>query len=133
MKVLKMLVAAVLVSQFAWAQVDPKAQEILKSVSAKYKSYKTVSAKFKISVVDQKSKSAENQTGTLLLKGPMYKVVMGSQEIISDGKVIWTYLKDANEVQINDPKSDPELSITRITFLPCMKQVLNRNTVAKKR
>ena len=32
---------------------------------------------------------------------------MGTQEILSDGKVVWTYLKDANEVQINEPKSDP--------------------------
>lgn len=107
MKFIRLLIAGFLISNIVAAQVDPKAQEILKSVSVKYKSYKSVSAKFKITVLDQKAKTTDNQSGTLILKGSKYKVMMGTQEIVSDGKVIWTYLKDANEVQINDPKSDP--------------------------
>ncbi|HQV01191.1 MAG: outer membrane lipoprotein carrier protein LolA [Bacteroidia bacterium] len=91
----------------AQAQVDPKAQEILKSVSVKYKSFKTLSAKFKVNVTDQKTKTNESQVGTVILKGNKYKLLLGAQEIISDGNIVWTYLKDANEVQLNDPKSDP--------------------------
>lgn len=106
MKILKKISLALLLTYSATAQVDPKAQEILKSVSTKYKSFKTLSAKFKINVADLKAKTNENQEGTIVLKGVKYKLVIGSQEIISDGKVVWTYLKDANEVQINDPKTD---------------------------
>lgn len=107
MKFIKLIIACSFITQLVSAQVDPKAQEILKSVSTKYKSFKTLSAKFKVSVEDLKNKTNDNQTGTIILKGPKYKLVLGAQEIISDGKVVWTYLKDANEVQINDPKSDP--------------------------
>lgn len=107
MKFLKTIIISFLITQLATAQVDPKAQEILKSVSVKYKSFKTLSAKFKVTVADLKNKTNENQSGTIILKGAKYKLVLGTQEIISDGNVVWTYLKDANEVQINDPKSDP--------------------------
>ena len=44
------------------AQTDPKADEILKAVSAKYKSYKTLSASFKLVIDNEKEKTKENQT-----------------------------------------------------------------------
>lgn len=106
MKILKTVCIGLFLTYSAAAQVDPKAQEILKSVSAKYKSFKTLSAKFKINVADLKAKTNDNQVGTIILKGAKYNLVLGTQEIISDGSTVWTYLKDANEVQINDPKTD---------------------------
>jgi outer membrane lipoprotein-sorting protein len=81
---------------------DPKAQEILKGVSAKYKAMKSLSASFKITTQDQKAKTTDTQTGTLVSKGEKYKLTLKGQEVISDGKTIWTYLKESNEVQINE-------------------------------
>lgn len=81
---------------------DPKAQEILKGVSTKYKAMKSISASFKITTQDQKSKTTDTQTGTLLIKGEKYKLTLKGQEVIADGKTIWTFLKESNEVQIND-------------------------------
>ncbi|MBL0343147.1 MAG: outer membrane lipoprotein carrier protein LolA [Bacteroidetes bacterium] len=87
---------------FAQAQKDPKAQEILKGVSAKYKSMKSLSASFKVISLDQKAKTTDSQTGSILVKGEKYKLVLKGQEVISDGKTAWTYLKESNEVQINE-------------------------------
>jgi outer membrane lipoprotein carrier protein len=84
------------------AQTDPKADEILKSVSAKYKSYKSLSATFKVVIDNEKEKTKENQTGSITIKESKYKLDMDGQEVISDGKTIWTFLKEENEVQIND-------------------------------
>lgn len=81
---------------------DPKAQEILKGVSAKYKAMKSLSASFKITSQDQKAKTTDTQSGNLLVKGDKYKLSLKGQEVISDGKTVWTYLKESNEVQVND-------------------------------
>jgi len=86
----------------AFSQADPKAEEILKSVSAKYKSYKSLTATFKLVINNEKDKTKENQTGSITIKENRYKLVMDNQEVISDGKTIWTFLKEENEVQVND-------------------------------
>ena len=93
---------------FSQAQKDPKAQEILKGVSAKYKSMKSLSASFKVVSLDQKAKTTDTQTGSITVKGEKYKLLLKGHEVISDGKTSWTYLKESNEVQVNEvaAKSD---------------------------
>lgn len=92
-------------------QNDPKATQILNGVSAKYKSYSAVKADFTIKVENSQSKTSDTQNGTLYLKGNKYKVILKNQEVISDNKTVWTFIKDANEVQVNDYEPD-ENSIT---------------------
>ncbi len=92
-------------------QTDKEAQEILKGVSAKYKSYKSVKATFIVTIENPDDKSKDVQKGTIYLKGNKYKVNVAGQDVISDGKTVWTYVKDGNEVQINNVKND-ENSIT---------------------
>jgi len=87
------------------AQNDAKSNEILKSVSAKYKSYKSLSASFKLSRIDQKTKSSENFSGSILLSGIKFQFVLNNQTVLSDGTNTWTYLKESNEVQISEAKS----------------------------
>lgn len=87
---------------------DPKAQEILKGVSTKYKSMKSLSAAFKLTTQDQKSKTTDTQTGNLLVRGEKYKLTLKGQEVIADGITIWTYLKESNEVQVNDASEKSE-------------------------
>ena len=85
---------------------DKKSQEILNAVSAKYKSYKSVKASFTITIQNPKDKSKSTEKGNLLLKGSKYKLEIAGQEIICDGTTRWTYVKDANEVQIDNQKKD---------------------------
>ncbi|MBK9730110.1 MAG: outer membrane lipoprotein carrier protein LolA [Chitinophagaceae bacterium] len=87
-------------------QKDQKAEQILNGVSSKYKGYKSVQADFIIKVEGGNSKTTDQQAGTLYLKGNKYKLKINNQEIISDSKTVWTYLKDANEVQINSFETD---------------------------
>ncbi len=103
-----------LTSLFAFSQTqqtDKKADDILHGVSSKYKSYKSVKATFVITVENTKDKINDVQKGTIFLKGNKYKLEVAGQDIISDGKTRWTYVKDANEVQIDNIKTD-ENSIT---------------------
>jgi len=88
------------------SQKDKKAEDILNGVSKKYKSYKSVKATFVITMENGKDKSKDVQKGTICLKGSKYKLDVAGQDVISDGKTRWTYVKDANEVQIDNQKTD---------------------------
>lgn len=103
-KCLLTIVTLGLIASQLMAQTDPKAQEILKGVSAKYKSYKSVSTSFKLNLLDQKSKKTTVQSGTVSLKGAAYNFAMSGQTVMCDGKTTWTYMKESNEVQISDNK-----------------------------
>ena len=96
-------------------QTDKKAQEILKGVSNKYKSFKSVKATFVIAIENTKDNSKDTQKGTIYLKGNKYKLEIASQDVICDGKTRWTYVKDANEIQIDNQKTD-ENSISPSTI-----------------
>ena len=89
------------------AQNTAKAKEVLGKVSQKYKSYKAIKADFKFTLEIQAEKYKEEQKGIFYLDKEKFKLDMAEQTVICDGKKIWTYLKDANEVQVNhyDPKA----------------------------
>lgn len=92
----------------AMAQSDKKAQAILDQVSATTKSYKTVRFEFTYKMENTAQKINDSYKGVLISKGDKYKLSFSGQEVISDGKTVWTYLKDANEVQINSVGTDDE-------------------------
>lgn len=79
---------------------DPDAKKILDNVSAKFKTYKTVTANFTLTVLNGAGKAQGTKTGVVNMKGSKYRVSISGQEIYSDGSNIWTYDKSANEVQL---------------------------------
>ena len=81
---------------------DQNAVKLLKSVSQKYSAYKTMQMDVSLTIENLESKSKETKSGKVSGKGNMFKAEMGNQLIMSDGKTLWTYLKDVNEVQISD-------------------------------
>ncbi|NUM31997.1 MAG: outer membrane lipoprotein carrier protein LolA [Bacteroidetes bacterium] len=86
----------------AFITSDKDAGKILERVSKNYKSYKTIKADFKIKILNKQNKSTQSEKGILYVKSKKFRVEMDGQEIYCDGKTMWTYLKDANEVQISD-------------------------------
>lgn len=96
----------------AFAQKDAAAKSILNQVSQKYRSYNIIKSDFTFTVENPQAGSKESRNGTLITqsKTNKYKVdvyTAGSQsdveqEIISDGKSQWTYLKKDKEVQLTD-------------------------------
>lgn len=86
----------------AFAQTDAKAKSILSALSKKYRSYDVVKADFTLLIDAQQANAKETRQGTLYVKANAnkYKVSMTGQELISDGKTLWTYLKEEKEVQV---------------------------------
>jgi outer membrane lipoprotein-sorting protein len=87
---------------------DPKAGQILDELSKKYKTYKSFKADF--SYVMESPAAGKNETinGEIYVKSDKFKLNLGGQEIFNDGKTVWTFLKEENEVTISDYEPDPE-------------------------
>ncbi len=84
---------------------DPNAKKLLDGVSTKFKTYKTVQAKFSLRIENGAGKSLGTKTGTVYMKGSKYRISVTGQEIFSDGSNTWTFDKASNEVTIS--KIDP--------------------------
>ena len=97
------------------AQTDPKAKAILDDLSVKTKGYSTVKAEF-VFVVEKKDKSKETQNGKIQIKGAKYKLEIPGHEIYCDGKTVWDFIKDANEVQLKDMEVGAEDAVNPSTI-----------------
>lgn len=86
----------------AFAQTDAKAKAILDNLSKNVSALKSLKTNFSLSLASANGKTREKRSGSLEMKGPKYHVSLGTQEIFCDGKTVWTYLKDAGEVQVTD-------------------------------
>lgn len=83
------------------AKNDPEATAVLKAVSDKFKTFKTVQASFTYKVEDANGKVMSTKTGTVWMKGTRYRVSFAGQEIYSDGTTVWNFDKSVNEVTIS--------------------------------
>lgn len=100
-KLISILLILTMTGFIAKAQNDPKATKILNDISARTKASKTIRIDFSYTMQNQKENINDRFNGTLLSKGDKYRLSVAGQEVISDGKTIWTYLKEAKEVNIN--------------------------------
>lgn len=94
--------AQILLPQNVIAQNDAKAKGLLDSVTKNVNSLKTIKANFSLSLNSANGKIKQQKVGTFMLKGSKYKISLTGQEIICDGKTVWTYIKETNEVQISN-------------------------------
>src|SRR6266481_1869273 len=111
-KILLYLLLTGLTFNYAFAQKDADAKKILNQVSAKYRSYDVIKADFTFTYENQQAGTKASQSGTMISrsKANKYKVTMFSpedklavdEEIISDGKNQWTYVKKNKEVELSE-------------------------------
>lgn len=95
---------------------DKKSREVLDRLTAKTEAYGTIKAEFNYKMKNVEADIDENTEGTLFVKGDKYRLLIAGQLVISDGETIWTYIEDAEEVQINSVE-DSEESITPSNLL----------------
>ena len=102
MKTLGFFFALFLTSIFAFSQVaDPKAKAILDEVITKSKTYQNIKAEFTYKLENKTNKVTDSYTGTVTIKGDKYRLQIAGQTVIFSNNTTWTYIKSANEVQIN--------------------------------
>lgn len=95
----------------AHAQEEKRALSILDEMSNRYKGYTSFRASFTYA-----TNGGRPAKGEAIVKGGKFHLKMADQEIISDGKILATYLKESNEVTVQDYDEEEigDLSPTRI-------------------
>lgn len=90
------------------AQYDPKAKEVLDAMSARYKSTGAFSANFSQKIENASAGVDEEMEGKITVKGNMYKLEIIGAEIYNNGKEIWQYTPDMQEVTVSlyDPSEE---------------------------
>lgn len=103
MKRIILLGTILFIAIFSQAQQDPKAKSILDEVSAKTKTFKTISADFSFSMENKEMEINEKNEGSIKLKGKKYVVDLpgAGVKVFSDGKTSWNYMKQGNQVTIS--------------------------------
>ncbi len=98
----------------ALAQKDKRAQAILDAMSKKYQSLQSYQAAFTYASAGTGAK--ESYKGDLTVKGEKFRLVLGGQEVFTDGKTMSTYIKESNEVNMQDydKNETSELNPTQI-------------------
>ncbi len=99
----------------AWGQNDAKSRNILSRLSKNYRTYKTIEAEVAFTIDNRKENIKENQKGRVYMKGQKFRLELGEQTLICDGKTLWTYLKEVNEVTVSPfEPAEGELSPTNL-------------------
>ncbi len=93
------------------AQGDKKSTAILDAMSAKYQKVKSFKALFTYAPEGGKALK-----GDVTVKGTKFRLKMAGQEIYNDGKLMATYIKETNEVNLQDfdPTATGDLDPTKI-------------------
>jgi len=109
-----LIVLFVSLSKASFAQYDPKAAAILDAMSSKYKSMPSFKAKF-VYTLEAPNNVKETAEGEIVVKGSKFTLKLDGQEIINNGSTVWTYIKDANEVNVSNYEPDEnDMSPTKI-------------------
>lgn len=86
------------------------AEEFLNSVIEKTKSYEDISIVFNYKMINKEAGINESMSGYGSMKVDKYLINVSGQELISDGKTLWTHLIDDEEVMISEVTEDSNSS-----------------------
>ena len=101
MKARKLIVGLVLLLAAQAVSAQNNAEAIIHLMVNQMKSHKNVEMTYKYQVTSE-GLTTDAQQGKAWLQGNAYKVEMVEQEIVSDGKTIWTYLVEDEEVMVSN-------------------------------
>jgi outer membrane lipoprotein carrier protein len=79
-------------------------------------SYKNFTSDLSYTMDNKQNNIHEKKTGTIYVQGDKFRIQLLGQTIISDGKNLWTVIKDSKEVMLSavDPDDPSTVSPTKI-------------------
>lgn len=87
---------------------DPAGKKIMEEFTQITQSYPGIKISFTFTYIDLADKSENDYSGTFDMKGSMYLLNLNNTEIYFDGKTLWNYLPDEEEVNISEPAEGSE-------------------------
>ena len=108
MKTYLLTLTIILGANLLFAQQDPEAKNILDKLSEETKSHKTIRTDFKVSFKNLKDNIQNSSEGSIIIKGDKYMLDFMSTKAFFDGKTLWSYLPEVNEVNITEPDTEDD-------------------------
>ncbi|MBN1650469.1 MAG: outer membrane lipoprotein carrier protein LolA [Bacteroidales bacterium] len=114
MKIYKQIVALLLLVMAGTIHAQTSSEKILDQLASKTNAAGNIKVAFSYKMDNTEADIHEITEGSLIVSGDKYQLKIAGQEIICDGKTIWTYIADADEVQINEVNEDESFSPTKL-------------------
>lgn len=111
---LQILIVGLLFMAISVTAQSKKAEQILDELTKTTNSYDNIKVSFAYKMQNIEAGIDETTNGTLLISGDKYHLNIAGQEVISDGKTLWTYIPDSEEVQINEVSDDGGFSPSKL-------------------
>ncbi len=86
------------------------AKKMLDNITDKYDQFESIDITFDLTLTYPERRS-QNQQAHIVQKGNKFVFTSEEQDIYGDGEDVYLYLKERNEVQINDFDADDELGL----------------------
>jgi len=112
--------AALILSVPAFSQKDSQAKKILDATAKRINTAKSIDASFKMTSFVGSTEQGSG-TGTIQLKGKKYKLNTGDQISWYDGKTLWNYSSDIEEVNISIPTKKEMAAMNPYAFVSLYK------------
>jgi outer membrane lipoprotein-sorting protein len=93
-----------------YSQQDAKAKEILEKVTKTTQSLSSLDAKFTFEMNNKAQNIKDKSQGSIILKNKKYKLDIPQMglKVTCDGKTIWSYMVNSNEVTISNLDENTE-------------------------
>lgn len=114
MKLYKHLFILLIIALTGAVQAQNNSQKILDDLASKTNAAKNIKVEFDYLMDNAAADIHESNSGSLIVSGDKYILKIAGQEIICDGKTIWTYISEANEVQINEVNAEESFSPSKL-------------------
>ncbi len=102
MKIKSIIVCIALLFAAQTISAQNNAEKIIRAMVDQVKVHKNVEMTFNYQISPDGKTLGESEKGHAWLQGEAYKIEMADQQTISDGKTIWSYLIDDEEVMVSN-------------------------------
>lgn len=126
------IISLILLGFVGFSQTDAAAIALLDEVSAKTERYSTLKIEFNMFIENLQSGKRDQYSGSASYKTGNYKLDIMGQIVFSDGKTNWTYLKDAEEVNITDNAENESVMMNPQSLLKDYKSKFKIKYIADK-
>ncbi len=99
------------------AQKDPVAVKVLTEFGNRATSAPSVKIDFEITAYDAQEDDETTMEGTAVIRGDSYRVTLPDNIIMADGKAVWNFMPDVNEVTVTEPDPADESFLSRPSLL----------------
>ncbi len=89
-----------------------EARAVLDQMATKNNSYATIEAAFTLTIDNRQSNIKNVHEGTIKVKGQKYILDILGTRTYFDGRTIYSWVKDADEVNISEPSPDDDSALT---------------------